>query len=70
MAYVVYIACDKCGTDMGGWVDTPVGIGFAKKYARKQGWQVGKTGWFCPTCKRQIKKDRVPSEQAGDEIGV
>ena len=53
MAYIEYIACDKCGVDMGAWVDRSFGICFARRYARKRGWKIGKNGWVCPECQRK-----------------
>lgn len=55
MAYIEYIACDKCGADMLLSVDRSFGITFARSYARKNGWQVGKNGWICPKCQRRVK---------------
>lgn len=55
MAYIEYIACDKCGRDMGGWVDQSMGICFARRYARERGWKIGKNGWRCPECQRKKK---------------
>lgn len=59
MAYIEYIACDKCGTDMGGWVDQSMGICFARRYARARGWQIGKNGWICPKCQREKKNSQI-----------
>lgn len=50
MAYNVYFCCDKCG-DTYSWVNTPVGITYAERLARNKGWQVGRKGWFCPSCR-------------------
>lgn len=55
MAYIEYIACDKCGKDMLISIDMSFGITFARSYARKNGWQVGEKGWICPECKRRAK---------------
>lgn len=58
MAYIEHIACDKCGVDCGGWSNRSFGLSFAKRYARRNGWQVGKLGWFCPKCRRNKREER------------
>lgn len=50
MAFNVYYACDKCGRTV-SWVNHSVSLAIAKSIARKDGWQVGKKGWFCPSCR-------------------
>lgn len=59
MAYIEYIACDKCGCDILISIDKSSGITFARSYARKNGWQVGKNGWICPKCQRRRNYDAV-----------
>lgn len=54
MAYNVYFSCDVCGTTH-NWVNVSIGYGLAVRIARKAGWQVGKTGWFCPDCRMRKK---------------
>ena len=61
MAYNVYFSCDKCGITY-NWINRSVGIGIAKSIARDKGWQIGKKGWFCPSC-----RTRTPKERGGEK---
>ena len=61
MAYVEYVACDQCGNDLLIGTDMSYGITFARRYARKCGWQVGKAGWLCPKCRR--KRNSPPKNE-------
>lgn len=56
MAYNVYIACDTCGATF-SWVNYNVSLKNAESFARKRGWRVGKTGWFCPEHKTKKGRD-------------
>ncbi len=52
MAYKVYFDCDKCGVGY-SWTNYSVTMPRATAIARKEGWQVGKRGWLCPSCKKK-----------------
>lgn len=50
MAFNVYYCCDKCGVTH-NWTNCDPNFNRAVRIARKSGWQVGKTGWYCPECR-------------------
>lgn len=52
MAYNVYICCEKCGVTL-SWINCSVSLSTATRIARKYGWSVGKSGWFCSNCRRR-----------------
>lgn len=56
MAYNVYFVCDYCNRGM-YWINQTVCYGTAVSMARKQGWTVGKRGWYCPVCKKKMKME-------------
>ena len=60
MAYNVYFACDRCGTEGLSWVNHMVAYSTCVMYARQSGWKVGTRGWICPTCQ---KKERLEKER-------
>lgn len=56
MGYVLKITCDKCGD---GWVYHDGGHsypGAVKIYRQWYGWQIGKTGWYCPKCRSRKRR--------------
>ena len=55
MAYNVYFICEKCDATH-AWINTSVPLNTAIHLARNYGWQVGKTGWFCPTCRTRKRR--------------
>lgn len=57
MALVEYIACDKCGCTLRVWINQLYSMHIAVSIARDYGWQVGKTGWYCPDCRTRRKKN-------------
>lgn len=59
MAFNVYYCCDKCGVTV-SWVNCSVSMAIATAIARKEGWQVGKRGWFCPNCRDRKRKSTPP----------
>ena len=61
MAFHVYYECDKCGVSY-GWTDHSVSKGTAVYLARDKGWSVGKTGWYCPDCRRKARKQKKNEE--------
>lgn len=63
MAYIVYFACDRCGTESGMWVNHTVSQSRAAKIARDRGWQIGKQGYVCPMCRRERKSGTQPQRE-------
>lgn len=59
MAYNCYFACDKCGTEGGAWTNYTVSLAVCERLARRDGWQVGKRGWFCPNCRARMAAERA-----------
>lgn len=60
MAYVCYVACDECGTELAAFVNQTVSMTHFARIARKHGWAVGKSNWLCPKHrKRKLKKVEV-----------
>lgn len=57
MAYTVTVSCDKCGCGF-VWTDFTINKSSAVRYARKEGWMVGKLGWYCKDCRKTISKEK------------
>lgn len=57
MGYMAEIRCDKCG-DGYYWTGRGPNHRVALQIARDQGWQVGKTGWFCPKCRTRKRSSK------------
>ena len=54
MGYISGYYCDRCGKYGELWQVPKMGIVFAQKSAREEGWQIGKRGWLCPECKKEV----------------
>lgn len=64
MAYIVYFACDCCGTEGGVWMNCTISKSDAMKNARQKGWQVGRRGYVCPQCQgKQKKSGQAPQRE-------
>lgn len=61
MGYKVVASCDRCG-DGWAWRDRTVSRSTAEEILRKEGWTVGKKGYFCPAC--AIKKPKGEQRNA------
>lgn len=53
MGYISGYFCDRYGKYGEQWLAN-FGVVFARKQARENGWQIGKMGWLCPECKKEV----------------
>lgn len=59
MAYNVYYCCDRCGSTR-HWINLTVSLNRAVAMARRDGWAVGKHGWYCPKCRKKTSREEEP----------
>lgn len=58
MGYKVICRCDKCGAAV-YWENMSVSLADATDIARRDGWQIGKKGWFCKNCRATKRRAKT-----------